>query len=72
MQDLFVWKRTETLVLGHVDSWDEMFMRDLVIRLKGGGGEVGAKGARAPWRRDLCGEYHEHDGERKGGSVVER
>lgn len=59
--ELFVRKRTERVVLGHGDSWDERFLRDLVVRLKKGvkGGNGGGRGE-APWVKDLCGNYHEH------------
>ena len=60
--DLFVWMKTDALVVGHEDSWDERFLRDLVVRVKkgrSGGGTTGVRGGEAPWRRDLC-AYHEH------------
>lgn len=59
--DLFVGLRTERVLGRHADSWDERFLRDLVVRLKGEvlAGERVGKGGR-PWVVDLCGNYHEH------------
>ncbi len=45
--DLFVGLRTERVVGGHGDSWDERFLRDLVVLLmrgRGGRGERGGEG----------------------------
>ncbi|KAL8940527.1 MAG: hypothetical protein Q9216_002777 [Gyalolechia sp. 2 TL-2023] len=57
--DLFAWKKTDHLVEGHEDSWDETFLRLLVGKLKRM--DLNAKG-RAPWRNDndRCRLYHEH------------
>jgi len=43
--DLFVGLRTERVVGGHGDSWDERFLRDLVVVLmRGARGERGGAG----------------------------
>lgn len=50
-------KKTDALVQGHPDSWDERFLRELVGRLKRKGKDA------APWRdhEERCRKYHEHD-----------
>ena len=66
--DLFVWKKTDVVLETHPDSWEEGFLRELVVRLKrmnGGSGSGGGK-EEAPWRERgrRCERYHEHyDGE---------
>ncbi|KAL8970752.1 MAG: hypothetical protein Q9197_003651 [Variospora fuerteventurae] len=57
--DLFAWKKTDQLVEGHEDSWDEVFMRLLVCKLKRMDPKEKGK---APWRTDgeRCRLYHEH------------
>lgn len=63
--DLFVWKRTEKLVEGHEDSWDEGFLRRLVGGLKRkGDAKREENGGEAPWRVGWrrCERYHVHDG----------
>lgn len=70
--DLFVRKRTERVVVGHGDSWDERFLRDLVVRLKrevrgGSGSGSGRERGEAPWVEDICGNYHEHAKGTEGG-----
>ena len=50
-------KKTDALIQGHPDSWDEKFLRELVGRLKRKGKDA------APWRDDKerCRKYHDHD-----------
>ncbi|KAL8666886.1 MAG: hypothetical protein Q9202_001126 [Teloschistes flavicans] len=57
--DLFAWKKTDHLVEGHDDSWDENFLRLLVGKLKRM--DASEKG-RPPWREPAqrCKLYHEH------------
>lgn len=58
-----MWKKTGHLIDTHPDSWDERFLRCLVGRLKGNGGEKGG-GSGVPWvgRAERCRRYHVHDG----------
>ncbi|KAL8910567.1 MAG: hypothetical protein Q9171_004149 [Xanthocarpia ochracea] len=58
--DLFAWKKTDHLVEGHEDTWDESFLRLLVARLKRMNWHE--KG-HAPWRNQItrCRLYHEHN-----------
>ena len=68
--DLFVFKRTDRVVESHTDSWDERFLRDLVVRLKreqreGNGAKAGTARGQVPWVADLCGNYHEHTERRR-------
>lgn len=53
--DLFVWKKTETLVREHPDPWDQRFLRELFGRMKSN------RGQRPPWKEERCSSYHEHD-----------
>lgn len=58
---LFAWKKTENLIETHEDSWDERFLRELVVKLKKE--RNWQKGsAKAPWRKlhARCEKYHEH------------
>lgn len=58
--DLFVWKKTGHLISTHPDSWDEQFLRLLVVRLKERGDAGGRMG---PWTDvgERCRRYHIHD-----------
>ncbi|KAI9877431.1 MAG: hypothetical protein M1830_003916 [Pleopsidium flavum] len=53
--DLFRYKKTKQLILTHEDSWDERFLRDLVVVSRGEGRVEGKK----PWKKGGC-VYHEH------------
>jgi len=53
--DLFRFKKTNQLIQNHEDSWDEGFLRDLVVGSKADGKVDGGK----PWKKDVC-VYHEH------------
>ena len=59
--DLFVWKKTDVVLETHPDSWNEGFLRELVVRLKRMPTD-GGKPAGAPWRSQgsRCERYHEH------------
>ncbi|KAL8766414.1 MAG: hypothetical protein Q9209_006790 [Squamulea sp. 1 TL-2023] len=58
--DLFAWKKTDHLVEGHEDTWDETFLRLLVARLKR---MNWSEKGHAPWRNQTlkCRLYHEHN-----------
>ena len=63
--DLFVWKKTDVVLETHPDSWEEGFLRELVVRLKrmnGGHGSGSGGKEEAPWREvgRRCERYHEH------------
>ncbi|KAL8696816.1 MAG: hypothetical protein Q9224_002603 [Gallowayella concinna] len=59
--DLFAWKKTDHLVEGHEDSWDETFLRLLVARLKRA--VWTEKTRHPPWKslNERCRLYHEHN-----------
>ena len=58
--DLFVWKKTDAVLETHPDSWNEGFLRELVVRLKRM--PTDGKSFGAPWRsqESRCERYHEH------------
>ncbi|KAL8736777.1 MAG: hypothetical protein Q9166_000143 [cf. Caloplaca sp. 2 TL-2023] len=68
--DLFAWKKTDHLVEGHEDSWDETFLRLLVARLKRAFLTEKVRLA-APWRvtKDRCRLYHEHNDQSTCGNT---
>ncbi|KAL9039179.1 MAG: hypothetical protein Q9180_002684 [Flavoplaca navasiana] len=69
--DLFAWKKTDHLVEGHEDSWDETFLRFLVTRLKR---MNWTDKAHAPWRNQSsrCRLYHEHNDQSSCGEGEKR
>lgn len=64
--DFFTFKKTDLLIDTHEDSWDERFLRDLVVIYKRPNAQ-GQPSGQAPWRKDLCGTYHEHNGDERCG-----
>ncbi|KAL9119329.1 MAG: hypothetical protein Q9187_004118 [Circinaria calcarea] len=73
--DLFIYKKTDSLMMGHEDSWDERFLRELVVRLRSlREGKIEGVPSVVPWRdaKVICQEYHEHKDTESCVKVMDR